>query len=177
MNLISPKDFEKNLPSYIKEFSKDTLPVPKYHSFKYDEWASYVKDDKESFLKYGTILLTFAIKVRHSVLVDKIYKNCLSYFKEDISNNRMFLSIITSAMPLLNEYYPEYINRYSLETNMIMDNIGLQSDNLHLYPQNLQIINLTKSIPWSKYNNYLSERETLGLFIPIIQFSIIIECF
>src|ERR1041384_7609710 len=101
MNLISPKDFKKNLPYYKKAFSKDILPLPKDDSFKSDEWISYVKSNKESFLKYGVELLTFAIKEHNLQLIDNIYKQCISYFKEDLENNRMFLSIITSTMPLL----------------------------------------------------------------------------
>ncbi|PKY30788.1 hypothetical protein RhiirB3_448054 [Rhizophagus irregularis] len=64
------------------------------------------------------ILTTFEHKLE---LIDDIYKKCTTYSKEDLMNNKSFLSIITSAMPLLNEYYPEYILKYSSETNMIID--------------------------------------------------------
>ncbi|PKK75983.1 hypothetical protein RhiirC2_773001 [Rhizophagus irregularis] len=144
---------------YEKIFSKHTLSLPNYDSFKIsDEWVSYVKDNKEVLLTYGVELLTFAIKEYKLELVDDIYKKCIIRFKEDLRNNRMFLSIITSTMPLLYEYCPEYVLRYSLETIMIIDspfyNIEPQNNNLHLhsffrYPQ---IINLTRSILWLKYN-------------------------
>src|SRR5436190_18034766 len=62
MKLITPKDLEKNLSYYRKKFLKDTLPLPNSTSFKNDEWALYVKENKESFLKYGAALLKFAIK-------------------------------------------------------------------------------------------------------------------
>ncbi|GBC30372.2 hypothetical protein GLOIN_2v1794049 [Rhizophagus irregularis DAOM 181602=DAOM 197198] len=78
-------------------------------------------DNKESLLKYGVELLTFGIKEHNLELIEDIYKTCIKYFNEDLRNNRMYLSIITSTMPLLSEYYPEYISRYSLETTMIID--------------------------------------------------------
>jgi hypothetical protein len=51
-------------------------------------------------------------------------------------------------MPLLNDYYPEYILRYSLETAMIIDSssysIEYQNNNLHLFSfQYPQMVNLT----------------------------------
>ncbi|PKC51839.1 hypothetical protein RhiirA1_482869 [Rhizophagus irregularis] len=71
-------------------------------------------------------------------------------------NNKSFLSIITSAMPLLDEYYPEYVLKYSLETNMITDSsfysIEHQNKNLHLFSQPPQIANLSQSLLWSKYH-------------------------
>jgi hypothetical protein len=86
-------------------------------------------------LKYGIELLTFAIEKHRLELIDEIYKKCIEYFKEDFSN-KMFLSIITCTMPLLNDYYPEYILRYSLETAMIIDSssysIEYQNNNLHI---------------------------------------------
>src|SRR5437763_12313105 len=90
----------------------------------------------------------------------------------------MFLGIITSTMPLLNEYYPEYTLRYSLETTMLIDspfyNIEHQNNNLHLYSfQYLQMVNLTRSIRWLKYNallrklNYSNYRFLLQILIEI----------
>jgi hypothetical protein len=73
----------------------------------------------------------------------------MTYFKEDLMNNKSFLSIIASTMPLLDEYYPEYILKYSSETNMIIDSsfysIEHQNKNLHLYSffQSPQIANLS----------------------------------
>jgi hypothetical protein len=60
----------------------------------------------------------------------------MDQFKKDLGNNWMFLSIITSILPLLNKHYPEYVLRYSLETIMIIDRplyIIKQHNNLHLY--------------------------------------------
>ncbi|RGB32851.1 hypothetical protein C1646_743692 [Rhizophagus diaphanus] len=117
----------------------------------------YKKCDKESLLKYGVELLTFAIENHQPKLIDDIYKKCINYFKEDLGNNRIFLSIITSNMPLLNEYYPEYTLKYSLETIMIIDSLfhnkEHRNNDLHLYSfQYLQIVDLTRSIWWLKYN-------------------------
>ncbi|PKK67804.1 hypothetical protein RhiirC2_834909 [Rhizophagus irregularis] len=128
----------KKLKNYKQVFSKSTLPLPNYDSFKcYDGWSLYVKDNKESLLKYGVELLTFGIKEHNLELIEDIYKTCIKYFNEDLRNNRMYLSIITSTMPLLSEYYPEYISRYSLETTMIIDpsfySIKYENINLHLY--------------------------------------------
>ncbi|RGB43102.1 hypothetical protein C1646_809525, partial [Rhizophagus diaphanus] len=114
-------------------FSKSTLPLPNY--------------DIE--------LLTFAIKEHKLELIDEIYKKCMTYFKED-PNNKSFLSIITSTMPILDEYYPEYILKYSSETNMIIDSsfysIEHRNKNLHLYSffQSPQIANLSKSLLYTK---------------------------
>ncbi len=44
-------------------------------------------------------------------------------FKKDLKNNKEFLGIITTSMPLLNEYYSEYITRYSSDINMIIDSL------------------------------------------------------
>ncbi|GBB85295.1 hypothetical protein RclHR1_11860002 [Rhizophagus clarus] len=140
---------------YKKVFSNHTLPSPNYESFKLnDSWISYIIDNKENLLKYGDELLSFAIKEDKLELIDEIYKKCINYFEEDLVNNRMFLSIISHIIPLLNRYYPEYISRYLSETDLIVDspfyNIKHQNDNLHLYAfqYDSQIINSTL---WSKY--------------------------
>ncbi|PKC61662.1 hypothetical protein RhiirA1_466208 [Rhizophagus irregularis] len=136
-NINSAKAIEKAIGKYKKIFSKSTLPLPNYDSFKLnDDWINYIKENKEVFLKYGVELLRFAIKEHKLKLIDDIYKKCMDYFKEDLKNNRMFLSIITLTMPLLNEYYPDYILRYSLETTMIIDSHIYSEEhheNLHLY--------------------------------------------
>ncbi|GBB94780.1 hypothetical protein RclHR1_02410026 [Rhizophagus clarus] len=102
-------------------FSKPTLPLSNYASFKHcDGW--------------------FCIE-RNLELIEDIYNKCMNYFKEDSKNNKLFLSIITSTMPLLDIYYPEYTSRYSLETNMITDssysieyrNIDYRNISLHLH--------------------------------------------
>ncbi|RIA84196.1 hypothetical protein C1645_832643 [Glomus cerebriforme] len=132
------KLFRRKLQYYYKNvFSRPTLPLPNYNSFKFiDKWVLYVKDDRESLLKYGVELLSFAIKEHNLELIDDIYKKCIAHFKENLKNNKMFLSIITSTIPLLNEYYPEYILRYSLETTMITDSpsydVEYKNNNLHL---------------------------------------------
>ncbi len=108
-------------------------------------------------MKYGVELLTFAIKEHNLELIDDIYKKCMTYFKEDLMNNKSFLSIITSTMALLDEYYPEYILKYSSETNMIIDSsfygIEHRNKNLHLYSffQYPQIANLSQSLLWTKF--------------------------
>ncbi|EXX65143.1 hypothetical protein RirG_136100 [Rhizophagus irregularis DAOM 197198w] len=151
--------FRKN----YKIFLNETLPSPNYISFKIsNEWVLYVKDNKESLLKYGVELLKFAIKEQKLELIDNIYKKCIEFFKDDLKNNRMFLNIITSAMPYLSEYFPDYISRYSLATTMIIDyptyNIEYQHNDSHLYSfQYPQIVNLTKSILWFKYNLMMDE--------------------
>ncbi|GES75113.1 hypothetical protein GLOIN_2v1874127 [Rhizophagus clarus] len=111
--------------------------------------------DEEFLLKYGVEILKIVIEERKLELIDGIYKKCIKYFREDPDNNRMFLSIIVFIMPLLNEYYPEFISRYSLETTMIIDfhfySIEHQNNNLHLcslqYPKliNFSKIALSKS--------------------------------
>ncbi|POG62139.1 hypothetical protein GLOIN_2v1883107 [Rhizophagus irregularis DAOM 181602=DAOM 197198] len=144
------EQYKDKLQYYKDVFSKPNLPLPNYDSFKsFDKWVSYIIDNKESLLKYGVELFTFAIKEHKLELVEVIYKKCMFYFKKDLKNNRVFLSVITSAMPILNEYYPEYISRYSLETTMIIDSpfysINHKKNNLHLhsFSLNFQIIDLS----------------------------------
>jgi hypothetical protein len=143
---------------YNKIFSKPALPLPNYKSFESnDGWVSDIINNKIILLKYGVELLNFAIKKHKIELVDEIYKKCINYFEKDFSN-KMILSIITSTMPLLNEYYPEYIERYSLETMMILNSYGIeyQINNLHLYSfQYPQLVNLSQSILWFKYNEFM----------------------
>ncbi|RGB23424.1 hypothetical protein C1646_774510 [Rhizophagus diaphanus] len=87
---------------YKKIFSKSTLPLLNYESIEYDGWVSEIKNNKKLLLKYGVELMKFAIESHNLELVDKIYKKCQSYFKQDFSN-KIFLSIIILTIPLLNE--------------------------------------------------------------------------
>jgi hypothetical protein len=158
ISLIYFYHIHNKFPIKPEIFSESTLPLPNYNSFKLcDEWASFIKDNKECLFIYGVELLTYAIKEHKLDLVDEIYNKCLNYFKEDSGNNRMFLSIITSTMPLLNEYYPEYILRYSLETTMIIDSAfyrkEYQNINLHLHSFRccFKITDITQSIWWLNY--------------------------
>ncbi|PKY17222.1 hypothetical protein RhiirB3_382357 [Rhizophagus irregularis] len=151
--------YEKDLKYNLKKvFSK---PLPNYDDIEISD-ELFMKDIKESLLKYGVELLSFAIKEHKLELIESIYEECLTHFKED-KNDRMFLSIIIFTMPLLNKYYPEYISRYSLETTMIMDssyNMEYQNNNLHLCSfQHPQIVNLTRSILWTKYLKLVDKLE------------------
>ncbi|UZO14412.1 uncharacterized protein OCT59_005869 [Rhizophagus irregularis] len=174
------KKYMEILQHNTRIFSKSTLPLPNYDSFSLSGWVTDAKNNKLSLLKYGVELLTFAIKEHKLELIDDIYKKCMTYFNEDPMNNKLFLSIITSVMPLLDEYYPEYILKYSSETNMIIDS-SLYSKkhinkNLHLYSffQSPQIANLSKSLLWTKYYYKLyklyhkAKRTNLLIFILLI---------
>ncbi|CAG8517942.1 14194_t:CDS:2 [Funneliformis mosseae] len=100
-------------------------------------WISYINNDKLDFLKYGHVLLRFAIKVHDIKLISNIYKTCFYNFKQDLENNKTFLSIITTTMPLFKESYPDYLIRYSLDTNMIIDSMDYnvrQHLPLYLHP-------------------------------------------
>jgi len=127
---------------------------------KYDEliygWVSYVKDDYENFLKYGTALLMFAIEVNDLKLIDDIYKKCLKCFEKDPEINKKYLNIITTSLPLLKKFYPEYVLKFSSDANMIIDSSDYKIENLstsHLYPfsSNIKIIDCTPSIFGIKY--------------------------
>src|SRR5439155_19687125 len=78
------------------------------------------KNDKV-FLEHGTTLLKFAIEMNNLKLIDNVYKECLEILNRDSGSNKIFLSIITTSMQLLNESYPEYVTKFSLDTNMIID--------------------------------------------------------
>jgi hypothetical protein len=176
--------YDKIFQHYKGLFSKSTLPLPNYDSFRLNGWVSDIKNNKSSLLKYGVELLTFAIKEHKLELIDDIYKQCMTYFKEDLMNNKSFLRIITFTMSLLDKYYPEYILKYSSETNMIIDSsfysIEHQNKNLHLYSffQSPQITNLSQSLLWTKYYYKLYRtifhRKLFLLIICVIQVLIIL---
>ncbi|CAG8466075.1 467_t:CDS:10 [Funneliformis caledonium] len=117
--------------------------------------VSYIQKNNEEFSKYGSAFLIYAIKLKDSNLIDDIYNRCLHHLKQDLDNNIDILNVINASMPLLDKYYPEYIARYSLDTNMIIDSIEYKIDHLstsHLYPfSNIEIVDLTPSIVWTKY--------------------------
>ncbi|CAG8566027.1 13981_t:CDS:2 [Funneliformis caledonium] len=121
-------------------------------------WVSLGENDRYKFLKYGVKLIN-AIKEHDIESVDDIYKKCLDCFKQDLANNKAFLSIITYSMSLLNQYYPEYIIKYLCDTDMIIDSLDYDIGRLntsHLYPyEGFKLVNLTRSIPWTKYNFFL----------------------
>ncbi|CAI2199092.1 9126_t:CDS:1, partial [Funneliformis geosporum] len=125
-----------------------------------DEIYNDYMEDKEIFLKYGSELLMSAIRIQASNLIDKIYNECLDLFIMDLENNKAYLSIISKSMPLLENHYPEYITRYSSDTNMIIDSPEYKIEQLstsHLNPFfNIGIINLTPSIAWTKYTNLVN---------------------
>ncbi len=126
-------------------------------------WVSYVKNCNKNFLEYGAILFMFAVKVHDLKSIDEIYKKCLKLF-EDPEKNKGFLSIITESLPSLNAYYPEYIARYSTDTNFIIDSFDYKIEyisTLHLQPfsSNIEIIDLTPSISWTKYTYKLDKSD------------------
>ncbi|GBC33103.2 hypothetical protein GLOIN_2v1537213 [Rhizophagus irregularis DAOM 181602=DAOM 197198] len=166
------------LQFYKKKFSNRTdLPLPNTTSFETcDEWVSDIIDNKVTFLKYGIELLKFAIDKHNVELIEKIYNKCMRYFKDDF--NKLFLSIITSTMPLLNVHYPEYIERYSSETTMIIDSpsyrITYKSNVLHLsscvYPQLESKLSHEKENNVDNSNKKLKSIPTLILLNPYIKF-------
>ncbi|GBC02745.1 hypothetical protein RclHR1_00480002 [Rhizophagus clarus] len=141
---------------YNRIFSKPTLPSPNRNSYFIDKWVTSIKNNKELILKYGVELLIFAITKHDLELVDDIYKRCIRYFKEE-KNNCVFLSIITSTMPLLDEHYPEFISKYSFDTAMVMNSPIYNTryhkrSSYHLHPFQIEIINLSW---WTKYNELM----------------------
>ncbi|CAI2197065.1 9116_t:CDS:2, partial [Funneliformis geosporum] len=141
-------------------------------------WVSYLNSDKMGFLKNGSELLKLAIHVHDLKLISDIHKKCLNYFKQDLENNKNFLSIFTMSMPLLKKYYPEYLTRYTLDTNMIIDSLDYkveQMDHIYICPfsMNIEVINLTRSIWWTKYTEKLRN----SFYIMAIQTIIMIHTF
>ncbi|UZO07406.1 uncharacterized protein OCT59_027690 [Rhizophagus irregularis] len=139
-----------------------------------DVYKKFRKYNKVILLKHGVKLLTSGIEEYDIELIDDIYKKCMNYFKEDFVNNRMFLSIINSTIPLLNKCYPEYISRYSSETMIIVDSYSKEyrNSNLHLY--SFQYSNLTW---WYKSEGLISEfynNHKMIFWIIIIIFDILI---
>ncbi|PKK64414.1 hypothetical protein RhiirC2_716292 [Rhizophagus irregularis] len=103
------KHMNKILQHYKKIFSKSTLPLPNYDSFRLDGWISVAKNNKSSFLKYGIELLTFAIKEHKLELIDEIYKK---YVKTTPT--------ITFMIPYIN-----FVN-YSKDYNLVLELIKPQ---------------------------------------------------
>jgi hypothetical protein len=159
---------ERIFPYYRDElFSKSILPTPSYESFKLNnEWISDLINDRLNLLKYGTELLSIAIKEHKTELIDNIYKNCITFFHQDLSETRSYvnlLSIIITSMPLLNKYYPDYISRFSLDTVMITDapayHIRYRRASLHHHAffRHSHSYNYTKMILWLKYVEFLKK--------------------
>ncbi|CAB4438000.1 unnamed protein product [Rhizophagus irregularis] len=158
---------EEIFPYYRDELFSKSLPIPSYESFKLnDEWISYLINDRLSLLKYGTELLSFAIKEHKTELIDNIYKNCITLFRQDLSDTRNYLNllgIITTSMPLLNKCYPDYITRFSLDTVMIIDSPNYHIRHRraylhhHAFFRNIQPENFNRTIPWIYYINRLRE--------------------
>ncbi len=121
--------------------------------------------------------MKFAIEINDLELIEGIYNRCLEYFKQDLNNNKEFLGIINTVMPLLNESYPEYITRYSSDTNMIIDSKYYKIENLkvsHLYPffSNVEIVDLTPYKFWIRYSKGISALSRKPKPKPIITFMI-----
>ncbi|PKY52010.1 hypothetical protein RhiirA4_546901 [Rhizophagus irregularis] len=131
-----------------KEHIVSPLLLSDDKSFKQcNEWILDIINNKESLLRYGVKLFLFAIKER----------------------------IITGTLPLLNKYYPEFILKYSLETNMIIDSQSYKikdKENLHLYSKNPQLIDLTRSILWTKCNIKMDNIKDNIYYISFIYFII-----
>ncbi len=167
---------------------KDTRNTNKYDALIYG-WVSYIKCCRKDFLKYGTALLMFAIEVNDSDLIGNIYKRCLELFGKDLKNNKEFLSIITTSMPLLNKSYPEYITKYSSDTNMIISldykRVNKRTSHLNSFSSNIKIVDFTFWLkfsnmfysPFSKKSRKSKSKEskesqpTITFFIPYIKFS------
>ncbi|RGB41500.1 hypothetical protein C1646_752056 [Rhizophagus diaphanus] len=149
-------DNKDDIVKQLREvFSKPTLPLSNYDSLKgYDGWVSYIKDNKERLLKYGVKLLKFAIEEHKLDLIEDIYKKCMNYYKDDLENNRMFLSIITSTIPLLSKCYPDYISRYSSETTMITDSSFYIKEEIFKHTKTPTIMFMS---PYIKFINYPQE--------------------
>ncbi|GES77116.1 hypothetical protein GLOIN_2v1874127 [Rhizophagus clarus] len=143
---------DENVEECKNFFLKPTLPLPNYNSFKFCEgFVSDIQSNDKNVIYYEK-LLTFGIKEHKFDLINKIYENSLKKFKYE-DETRDYLTIITSTMPLLKEYYPEFISKYSSDTSMIIDsylfNVKDNDDSLHLYSfRHLHIVNLTRSIWW-----------------------------
>ncbi len=146
---------ENNDEYFLKYGALLNFVIKKYDLELINDIYKYVKKNKENFLKYGSALLICAIKMHDLELIDDIYNECLNLFEQDLENNEAFLSIINISMPLLNKYYPEYITRYSSDTNLIIDSSDYKIeylDSLYLHPfSNIEIVDLTPSIRWTKY--------------------------
>ncbi|GET53642.1 hypothetical protein GLOIN_2v1767492 [Rhizophagus irregularis DAOM 181602=DAOM 197198] len=72
-NDIVIKYMEKILQHYKRIFSKSTLPLPNYDSFRLNGWVSDVINNKSSFLKYGGELLKFAINEHNGSIIFGIF--------------------------------------------------------------------------------------------------------
>ncbi|CAB4403508.1 unnamed protein product [Rhizophagus irregularis] len=104
----------------------------------------------------GVELLKFAINEHKLELIEEIYKECINYFEEDF-NNIIFLSIINSNLPLLDKYYPEYILRYSLETEFIVDSPSYDRVNVIFTTPYINFVNYPKDYNSDIYKTWSGE--------------------
>ncbi|CAG8515785.1 3641_t:CDS:2 [Funneliformis mosseae] len=95
----------------------------------------------------------------------KLINGWISYLNDDkIDFHYMFLSIITETMPLLKEQYPEYLTRYSSDTNMIINSMDYQVDEI----TEKSYLNPFTDTTVIKYNDQLEP--AFKFFIPYIKF-------
>ncbi|PKY52426.1 hypothetical protein RhiirA4_470052, partial [Rhizophagus irregularis] len=125
---------------------------------------------------FGILIYTFN-ENNKSISLNYFYFMHLGYsysnkdkYMEILQHNTRIFSKSTLPLPNYdNKYYPEFILKYSSETNMIIDSsfysIKQQNKNLHLYSffQPPQIANLSKSLLWTKYHYNLPEAKKTNL--------------
>ncbi|PKC55015.1 hypothetical protein RhiirA1_476313, partial [Rhizophagus irregularis] len=96
------KKYMKILQHNTKIFSKSTLPLPNYDSFKLNGWVSDIIINKSSLLKYGVELLPFAIKEHKLELIDDIYKKYSSFYSIKQQNKNFHLYSFSQSPQVAN---------------------------------------------------------------------------
>ncbi|CAI2168546.1 8543_t:CDS:2 [Funneliformis geosporum] len=109
-----------NIGIFIFNLSEnDEVTLNYFHYIYYPKKISF---DKYFGKKSQLIELSSDYKKLINGWVSYVNDDKIGFYKYG-QNNKMFLSIITTLMPLLKTYYPEYLTRYSLDTNLIIDSV------------------------------------------------------
>ncbi|PKY49998.1 hypothetical protein RhiirA4_545637 [Rhizophagus irregularis] len=128
VKIYNSKNKKKILQHYRRVFSKSTLPLPNYDSFRLDGWVSDAKNNKLSLLKYGVELLTFAIKEHKLEIIDDIYKKYSSFYSIEHQNKNLHLCSFFQPLQIANFsqsllwtkcYYRFYSTFWSTDSSLL----------------------------------------------------------
>ncbi len=86
-----------------------------------EEWLKVVTTDYFTLLKYGSEYFKAFIETKKEELIRKTYDKCIYLVKSDIKRNLNFIDIINHSIEILIEKYPEYFNKFILDTLILLN--------------------------------------------------------
>ncbi|KAF0425680.1 transient receptor potential cation channel subfamily a member 1 [Gigaspora margarita] len=130
--------------------------------------------DTPFFLLYAEALLKAAIRKQRGEVVDMVFEECMRLIKDNPDNINI-LKIITSLLPELYANYPKYVNRFLLQTSLLLSPNQLYESlqvtkNQHLFPCTPEF-HMFKHTLISMTYFYLYSKYAIRLVIPLPKFS------